>query len=147
MIDAYDVNDIEEMKISDKARNKSRLQELIDFAKLSGFRKIGVANCKAVQSYADKLVEILKNAGFEVFAMSCKESGLQACEISPELKGPSCDPVSQAEYLNAQGTDLNIDVGLCLGHGLIFQKHSKAMVTTFLVKDFATQHKTVENLL
>ena len=46
-----------------------------------------------------------------------------------------------------QKTDLNINVGLCLGHELLFEQHSAAPVTTFLVKDFATGHKTVENLI
>ena len=52
------------------SRSKSRLQELITFAKASNFHKIGVANCKAVQPYADKLIEHLKDAGFEVFSIN-----------------------------------------------------------------------------
>ena len=62
------------------------------------------------------------------------------------MAGPCCDPVFQARYLNDRNTDFNINVGLCLGHGLLFQKYSNVEVTTFLVKDFATGHKTVENL-
>ncbi len=142
----YGQSDVEVMKVSFLARNKSRLQELIDFAKVSGYRKLGVANCKGVQPYADKLVELLKEAGFQVVAVNCKESGLQACTLSDEMTGPSCDPLYQAAVLNEEKTELNINVGLCLGHGLLFQKYSHAPVTTFLVKDFATGHKTVENL-
>lgn len=143
----YTNQDKETMKISASAKSKSRLQELIDFAKLSGFKKIGIANCKGVQPYADKLAALLREAGFEVEAVNCKESGLDGCEICEEMAGSCCDPISQAEYLNRQKTDFNINVGLCLGHGLLFQKYSEAEVTTFLVKDFATNHKTVENLL
>lgn len=123
-----------------KAKNKSRLQELVDFAKLSGFKKIGIANCKAVQVYADKLAELLLKAGFEVFSVNCKDSGLDGCEICPEMSGPCCDPVAQAKFLNDAGTDFNINVGLCLGHGLLFQRYSNAEVTTILVKDFAHNH-------
>ncbi len=143
----YTNQDKEMMKIAARSKSKSRLQELIDFAKLSGFKKIGIANCKGVQPYADKLAELLKEAGFDVVAVNCKESGLDGCDICEEMAGPCCDPVSQAAYLNGQKTDFNINVGLCLGHGLLFQKYSEAEVTTFLVKDFATNHKTVENLL
>lgn len=128
------------------AKNKSRLQELIDFAQISGFKKLGIANCKGVEEYAARLAELLRAAGFEVSTVNCKQSGLDAATLSPELKGPSCDPVFQAHYLNQQKTDFNINVGLCLGHGLLFQKHSNAEVTTFLVKDFATGHKTIDNL-
>ena len=126
------------------SRSKSRLQELITFAKASNFHKIGVANCKAVQPYADKLIEHLKDAGFEVFSINCKDSGLNGNCICDEMSGPSCDPLSQAQFLNNSKTDLNINIGLCLGHGLIFSKHSNAPVTTFLVKDFATGHKTID---
>lgn len=130
-----------------EAKSKSRLQELVSYIKLAGFKKIGIANCKGVQEYADKLTEILKMSGFEVVAVNCKESGLDGCVICEEMSGPCCDPVFQARFLNEAGTDFNINVGLCLGHGLLFQKYSNAEVTTFLVKDFATNHKTVENLI
>ena len=143
----YNQADIETMIISAQARDKSRLQELIRFAHISGYKKIGIANCAGVQKYAENLMRILVSEGFEVFSINCKQSGLKGEELSTELNGPSCDPVSQAEYLNQCQTDINIEVGLCLGHGLLFSKHSQAPVTTFLVKDFATEHKTVECLV
>ncbi len=143
----YNNEDKRVMKLSADAKNQSRLQELIDFAKLSGYKKIGIANCKGVEEYAVKLKDLLQKAGFEVFQINCKESGLDGCEICEEMSGPCCDPISQAKYLNSVPTDFNINVGLCLGHGLLFQKYSEADVTTFLVKDFATGHKTVENLM
>ncbi|MBQ8784714.1 MAG: DUF1847 domain-containing protein [Alphaproteobacteria bacterium] len=142
----YNQADIETMIISAQARDKSRLQELIRFAHLSGYKKIGIANCAGVQKYAENLMRILVSEGFEVFSINCKQSGLKGEELSTELNGPSCDPVSQAEYLSQCKTDINIEVGLCLGHGLLFSKHSQAPVTTFLVKDFSTEHKTVECL-
>lgn len=146
MVSDYSFKDKEMMKISNRAKNKSRLQELIDFIKVSGFHRIGVANCFSMQKYASKLVEVLQGQGFEVWGVNCKESGLQGCEICEEMSGPCCDPISQAEFLNARNTELNINVGLCLGHGLLFQKYSQAPVTTFVVKDVATGHKSIENL-
>lgn len=142
----YKNEDCEMMKKAAKAKNKSRLQELVDFAKISGFKKLGIANCKGVQEYADKLVKKLEAEGFDVIALNCKESGLDGCEICEEMSGPCCDPISQAKYLNEQNTDFNINVGLCLGHGLLFQKYSKAEVTTFLVKSFAHNHNIVDAL-
>ena len=50
----YTAEDKNVMRVSAQAKNKSRLQELIDFAKISGFKKIGVANCKGVQELADR---------------------------------------------------------------------------------------------
>ena len=129
----YNAEDKNVMKVSAQAKNKSRLQELIDFAKISGFKKIGVANCKGVQELADRFIALLREQGLEVVSVNCKESGLDGCEICDEMKGPCFDPISQAVFLNEQGTDFNVNFGLCLGHGLLFQKYSKVPVTTFLL--------------
>lgn len=142
----YSSYDKDVMYRTAKSVNVSRLQELINFAKISGFKKLGIANCTAVEPYAKKLIELLRAAGFEVVSLGCRDSGLDGHEVHPELSGPSCDPVSQAEFLNNQKTDFNILVGLCLGHELIFQQHIKSPYTTFLVKDLATNNKTIENL-
>ena len=145
----YSVEDKEEMRRAHIARinaKKSRLQELIEFIKVSGFRKIGIANCFSMQKYADKLAAILRENNLTVYVVNCKESGLDGCVISEDMKGPCCDPVSQAAYLNECVTDFNINVGLCLGHGLLFQKYSQAPVTTFIVKDFAHNHHVTECL-
>lgn len=142
----YNTDDTTIMYNTFKSRNKSRLQELINFAKESTFKKIGVANCKAVQNYADTLIKLLTNEGFEVYSINCKDSGLDGSSLCDEMSGPCCDPLSQAKYLNSKNTELNINIGLCLGHGIIFSKHSIAPVTTFLVKDFATDHNPIENL-
>ena len=146
MSHGYNDDDCQIMIQTAKARSKSRLQELIDFAKVSGFQKLGIANCKSVQEYADRLTARLQVEGFEVYAVNCKESGLKGCDISEEIKGACCDPVYQARWLNEKQTDFNINVGLCLGHGLLFEKHSKAAVTTFLVKSFAHNHNIVDAL-
>lgn len=142
----YNDTDKEIMYNTHKSRNKSRLQELINFANESNFKKIGIANCKSVQPYADTLKQMLENAGFIVYSINCKDSCLNGNCICEDMNGPCCDPLSQALYLNECQTELNINIGLCLGHGIIFTKHSKAPVTTFLVKDFATNHNPIENL-
>ncbi len=142
----YNPEDKEQMKRTAHAKNKSLLQELIDYMRLNGYHKIGIANCAAMQKYADRLAEILRGQGFAVMAVNCKESGLKGCSICEDIKGPCCDPLYQAAVLNEAETEFNINVGLCLGHGLLFQKYSHAEVTTFLVKDFATKHKPIESL-
>jgi len=143
----YSEEDLDLMKITKDSLNKSRIQELIDFAKLSNYKKIGIANCMSMQKYADKLKTILEENDFEVFAINCKNSGLTYSNLfDDDTKGLSCDPASQAQYLNESKTDFNINVGLCLGHGLVFSKYSTAPNTTLVVKDFATKHKTIEEL-
>ena len=106
-----------------------------------------VVNADSMQVYADKLISILQKEGFDIYSINCKESGLQGEEISPEMSGPNCDPISQAEFLNSRQTEFNINLGLCLGHGLLFSKYSKAPVTTIVVKDPSTSHNFIANLL
>jgi uncharacterized metal-binding protein len=149
MKNLYDEDDKKVMQAAFTAQNKSRLQELITFSHTMNFKKIGVANCLSMQKYADVLVQILQQAGFEVVAMNCKQSGLKHCDVlgSDASAGPSCDPASQAEFLNSEQTDFNINVGLCLGHGYIFDRKSAAPSTTFIVKDFATNHDPKAELI
>ncbi|MBO5441367.1 MAG: DUF1847 domain-containing protein [Alphaproteobacteria bacterium] len=141
----YNKEDVEFMLKTSQTRSASRLKELINFIKLNGYKKIGLANCFSVDAAAQKLKTLLENEGIEVLSVNCKESRLDASELSAEMKGLSCDPKSQAEYLNNCQTDFNIDFGLCLGHGLLFQKYSSAPVTTMLVKDPKNKHNIMEN--
>jgi len=45
--------------------------------------------------------------------------------------------------LNKAGTQLDVVVGLCVGHYMLFTKNSKAYVTTPLVKDRMTGNGTI----
>lgn len=141
----YNKEDKAFMCLTNQSRNASRIKELINFIKLSGYQKIGIANCFSVNDIAEKLKEKLSAEGLMVISVHCKESKLDASELSETMSGASCDPKSQAEYLNAQKTDFNINFGLCLGHGLLFQKYSNAPVTTLLVKDACHKHNIMEN--
>lgn len=117
-----------------------RVQETMEFAKRMGFRKIGIANCLGLLEEARTLAGFLRSNGFEVLGTSCKtgmvpktDVGIdpECCEIGPNI----CNPVLQAEILNSHGTELNILVGLCVGHDSLFYMNSKAPVTTLVVKD------------
>jgi uncharacterized metal-binding protein len=51
-----------------------------------------------------------------------------------------CNPILQAELLNRKKTQLNVIVGLCVGHDTLFIKHSEAPVTTLITKDRVLGH-------
>lgn len=57
-----------------------------------------------------------------------------------------CNPIAQAELLNEVGTEMNIIVGLCVGHDALFIRHSKAPVTVLATKDFVYNHAPLECL-
>ena len=64
----------------------------------------------------------------------------ERCEVVGENM---CNPILQAKLLNAAGTDLNILMGLCVGHDSMFYKYSEALVTTLVSKDRVLAHNPV----
>ena len=61
-------------------------------------------------------------------------------KIKPGCHESLCNPVLQARLLNEKKTDLNVVVGLCVGHDSLFMKHSDAPVTTLITKDRVLGH-------
>jgi uncharacterized metal-binding protein len=51
-----------------------------------------------------------------------------------------CSPISQAKLLNYEKTDLNVLLGLCVGHDSLFFKYAEAPTTVLAVKDRVTGH-------
>jgi len=123
----------------------TRVEEIIKFAKAMGWKKLGIAFCIGLSEEARRLHEILERHGFEVSSVVCKVGSLPKDELSlPKLRGeepePACNPILQAKLLNESCTDLNILVGLCMGHDVLFQMYSNAPTTTFIVKDRVLAH-------
>lgn len=129
----------------------TRVEDTIAFAKLMGYKKIGIATCIGLLDETDRLTRILTAQGFEPISVSCKAGSIDKLELGlaetdkvrPGTFEPACNPIAQAEICNRLGTDMNIIVGLCVGHDMLFNKHSKAPVTTMVVKDRVTGHNPV----
>lgn len=51
-----------------------------------------------------------------------------------------CNPILQARLMNEAKTDLNVVIGLCVGHDSLFYKYADAYVTTLITKDRVTGH-------
>ena len=80
--------------------------------------------------------------------MGCKTGEIfkTALGIDAAHQGPgpvACNPVLQAQLLNEAGTELNIVMGLCVGHDSLFYKHAQAVTTTLVVKDRVLVHNPV----
>ncbi|HNX60809.1 MAG TPA: DUF1847 domain-containing protein [Spirochaetota bacterium] len=126
----------------------TRVEEIIEFAKLIGAQKIGVASCLGLIAESRIFCRILKARGLEYRTVICKVGSVDKTEIGlpDDLKikkgsfEAMCNPVLQAEFLNKEKTDLNVVVGLCVGHDSIFNRHSEAPVTTLIVKDRVLGH-------
>jgi uncharacterized metal-binding protein len=122
-----------------------RSKEIIQFAKEAGFSHLGVAFCIGLFEEAGAYVEILKQH-FRVSSVCCKVCGIAKQEfglvqLDPDNAEESmCSPLGQAELLNRAGTQLNIVMGLCVGHDALFSRHSQAPVATLIAKDRVLAH-------
>jgi uncharacterized metal-binding protein len=56
--------------------NKTRLEEIIDFADKCNFKKLGVAFCIGLSKEAVIFCRILKNNGFDVDSVVCKNGSI-----------------------------------------------------------------------
>jgi len=141
----YTSSDIATMKIADSARiiGQNRVEEIKKYARLSGIKRIGIANCISMQKETDFLKTMLGDE-FEVHSIDCKVGRIPSSVFSAEAKGISCNPAAQADYLHEKETEINISVGLCIGHDMIFTSKSKAPVTTLIVKDREHKHNSME---
>ncbi|OUO88038.1 hypothetical protein B5F40_12905 [Gordonibacter sp. An230] len=126
----------------------TRVEEVMLYAARAGARRIGVAFCITLAREARAFCDILRDNGFAVSSVMCKAGALprealgvpEACDVLPGMASALCDPVGQAQLLNAEGTDLNVVVGLCVGHDSLFFRHSDAPATCLVVKDRMTGH-------
>ena len=122
-----------------------RIQEAIEFARELNLSKIGLVSCIALVSELGLVTQLFTGAGFDVVSSAC-----QIGRVSPEDRGVSldttdhrglnCNPIAQAEICNNAGTQLNFILGLCLGHDILFMRHSKAPASVLIVKDRVTGH-------
>lgn len=138
---------------------RPRLLEIIKFSKMMGWSGLGVAFCGGLTNEARKVVEILERADFRVCSAVCSCGGVDKTvfDVPKERKIASlygeadrfeagCNPIAQAEVLNSENLDLHIVVGLCIGHDILFTGHSRAPVTTLIVKDRVTGHNPMASI-
>jgi len=125
-----------------------RVREVMEFARMSGFKKLGLAFCVGLRQEAQVVSKIFKENGFEVASVMCKTGARPKEELGISEEGkvrpgqfePMCNPVAQALLLNEEKTDINVLLGLCVGHDSIFIKNSSAPITVLAVKDRVTGH-------
>ncbi len=124
---------------------RTRVEEVIQFAKKLGFRKLGIATCLGLIEESRTLTKILRINGFEVYGVVCKCGATAKTDIGipaecDAVGANMCNPVLQAELLNDAGTELNLIMGLCVGHDSLFIKHSNALCTSVVTKDRVLGH-------
>ena len=132
----------------------TRVEETMDFARRMGWRRLGIAHCVGLAKEAKIASDIFSAHGFEVFSVCCKAGsidkesiGLRDDEkVHPGEFEVMCNPIGQAALLARAGTEMNIVMGLCVGHVSLFFMHSRAPTTVLVVKDRVLGHNPVAAL-
>lgn len=129
----------------------TRIEEIVEFAKKIRAKKVGIATCIGLSKEAAVTAKILRKNGFEVYGVCCKIGAVPkiaiGLEITHETLGKNmCNPILQAKVLNEEKTDLNVVIGLCVGHDSLFYKYSDALCTTLVTKDRVLGHNPVAAL-
>lgn len=133
----------------------TRVEETIEFIERMGYKKVGIASCVGLMRETNTFVKILKAHGIKSYTVGCKIGATDKTEIGvPEEKKVNkgtgheslCNPIMQAKILEAQKTEFNIVIGLCVGHDTLFLKYSAAPTTVMIVKDRVLGHNPVQAL-
>lgn len=131
-----------ELVDSGRAGTLSRIEEIIEFAKRMNYQKLGLAYCYGMEKYAKAIETLLTDEWFDVSAVSCSVGGLKQSEVNEAscIHKVSCNPLGQAEQLNAEKVDLTLVVGICLGHDILLNRTLIMDFTTLVVKDRKNNH-------
>lgn len=128
--------------------SKTRIVEICEFAQKMEYSRIGVAFCIGLHGEVKTVESIFQANGFEVVSVCCKAGRTSKDLLGIEDKDKvfrgtdesMCNPIFQAEALNEAKVDLNVLLGLCVGHDVLFFQHSKIPTTVLAVKDRVTGH-------
>ncbi len=144
----YDKQSLEIMHTAEDAyiRGSDRIHEIKNFARKGGIKRIGIAYCVSMPQEAEAVKQFLSDE-FEVYSIDCKCGRVTKREmLGCEGNSIMCNPAGQAEYLKENNTDLNISMGLCVGHDMVFNQTSVSPVSTLVVKDRTTKNNTMESI-
>ena len=133
-----------QVNLEQTSMSSNRVEEIMNFAKGANFKCLGIAHC-IMFSFEAELLKKYFSKYFDVYTVDCKYGQIRKKDV---LGGESnqilCNPAGQAEYLKKRNTELNISMGLCVGHDMIFSKASDALVTNLFDKDFTNNNNPAQ---
>ncbi|HEA66714.1 MAG TPA: DUF1847 domain-containing protein [Desulfobacterales bacterium] len=128
--------------------SKPRIVETMEFAHRMKYKRLGFVFCIGLRKEAKVVESLLSSNGFEVVSAVCKlgREPKETIGVRDDQKiyigkfESMCHPIAQAYVLNAEQTEFNIVMGLCVGHDSLFLKYSKSPCTVLAVKDRLLGH-------
>ena len=127
---------------------KPRILEVIEFARRMDYRRLGLAFCVGLRKEAKVVERLFSSHGFDVISVICKVGRVpkETIGVGQDQKigigsfESMCNPIMQALVVNDAGTELNVLMGLCVGHDSLFLKYAEAPCTVLAVKDRLLGH-------
>lgn len=127
---------------------KTRMEEIIAFAKKMGYIRLGLVFCVGLAREARIVSDLLERQGFELVSVICKIGSVPKETIGVREHEKifigeheaMCNPIAQAMIVNDSKVQFNVLLGLCVGHDSLFFKYAEAPTTVLAVKDRVTGH-------
>lgn len=124
-----------------RAGTLSRLDELIEFCTTRGYQKIGLAYCYGMEDLAQEVLQRMKASGLTMRSYRCTINGVREQEIHSDLgSSTGCNPVGQVLAIHGEKVDFVVEMGLCLGHDVLFHRELRIPFTVLIVKDRVWRH-------
>ena len=125
-----------------RAGTLNRIEEIIAFCQGRDFKYVGIAYCFGLKDLSMELCDMLEQAGLHTLPVSCTSGAVLERDLDNTKEGDvvSCNPAGQALVLNRKAPDIVVEMGLCLGHDMIFHQTLQVPVTVLLVKDRTVGH-------
>lgn len=102
----------------------TRLREIVEFSRVMGFRRLGIACCPDMDREATQVADYLREGGLEAIR-------------SP---APLSDPEGQADLLLREGAEVIVVAGMCVGHEALLIRSSKLPVVVLVARDRRLRH-------
>lgn len=126
----------------------TRIEEIADFCRQMNYRRVGLVFCIGLLREAGIVSRIFEAQGLDVVSAICKAGACSKTELGlgpdellcPENPETMCNPILQALLMNEAKVDLNVLLGLCVGHDSLVIRHLEAPVTVLAVKDRMLGH-------
>ncbi len=144
----YDPYSLSIMRSADEAlvRSQNRLEEIKGYARKAHVKCIGIAHCISFSKEAEAVSQFLSDE-FKVVKIDCKYGRHTKEELlGKEGSQIMCNPAGQAEYLKEAGTEINLSMGLCVGHDMVFNSKSAVPVSVLAIKDRVHRQNPMETL-
>ncbi|MDY6863874.1 MAG: DUF1847 domain-containing protein, partial [Thermodesulfobacteriota bacterium] len=121
-----------------------RVEHIREFCLHMHIKKVGLACCSAFLKEGKVVKHYFKEREIESNIVCCKVGAVTLKDINIDrdigYEYYLCNPIAQSHILNYHKTELNILMGLCTPHDMLFTWHSRAPVTTLFTKEYISNH-------